>query len=62
MTQKIGKMRANASAKSHAELDEAEDLDDGDPQELATQYSHRCGRAKARGQQPYSRNGSGGRS
>ena len=29
--------RANASAKSHAELDDAEDLDDGDPDELATQ-------------------------
>jgi S-methylmethionine-dependent homocysteine/selenocysteine methylase len=31
-------VRANASAKSHAELDEAEELDAGDPQELATHY------------------------
>ena len=28
-------MRANASRLSHAELDEAEELDDGDPVELA---------------------------
>ncbi len=35
---RIGGLRANASAKSHAELDEAEELDDGDPQELAAQY------------------------
>lgn len=31
-------IRANASTRSHAELDEAEDLDDGDPTELAAQY------------------------
>ncbi|MEL6778338.1 MAG: homocysteine S-methyltransferase family protein [Cyanobacteria bacterium J06597_16] len=31
-------LRANASRKSHAELDEAETLDDGNPQELGTQY------------------------
>jgi methionine synthase I (cobalamin-dependent) len=31
-------VRANASAKSHAELDEAEELDSGDPQELASHY------------------------
>lgn len=31
-------VRANASAKSHAELDEAEELDAGDPQELASHY------------------------
>ena len=31
-------LRANASAKSHAELDEAEELDEGDPFELAEQY------------------------
>ena len=31
-------MRANASRKSHAELDEAEELDEGDPAELADQY------------------------
>ena len=31
-------LRANASAKSHAELDEAEELDEGDPVELARSY------------------------
>ena len=31
-------VRANASKRSHAELDEASDLDDGDPAELATDY------------------------
>jgi homocysteine S-methyltransferase len=31
-------IRANASARSHAELDEAEDLDAGDPAELARGY------------------------
>lgn len=31
-------VRANASAKSHAELDEAEKLDAGDPVELASHY------------------------
>jgi S-methylmethionine-dependent homocysteine/selenocysteine methylase len=31
-------IRANASAKSHAELDESETLDDGDPRELADEY------------------------
>ena len=31
-------LRANASTRSHAELDEAEDLDDGDPQDLARRY------------------------
>jgi S-methylmethionine-dependent homocysteine/selenocysteine methylase len=32
---RIAGLRANASALSHAELDEAEELDDGDPHELA---------------------------
>lgn len=32
-------VRANASRRSHAELDEAEDLDDGDPVELSAQYA-----------------------
>ena len=36
--ERIRGLRANASAKSHAELDEAEDLDEGDPFELAEQY------------------------
>jgi S-methylmethionine-dependent homocysteine/selenocysteine methylase len=31
-------VRANASQKSHAELDEAEELDEGDPAELAERY------------------------
>jgi S-methylmethionine-dependent homocysteine/selenocysteine methylase len=31
-------VRANASAKSHAELDEADELDPGDPRELASHY------------------------
>ena len=32
-------LRANASTMSHAELDAAEELDDGDPQALAAQYA-----------------------
>jgi S-methylmethionine-dependent homocysteine/selenocysteine methylase len=36
---RIGLIRANASRMSHAELDEAEELDDGDPAELASQYA-----------------------
>jgi homocysteine S-methyltransferase len=35
---RIRGIRANASTKSHAQLDEAEELDDGDPDELAQQY------------------------
>lgn len=35
---RIRGVRANASAKSHAELDEAEELDEGDPRELARNY------------------------
>lgn len=31
-------VRANTSRRSHAELDEATDLDDGDPVELGRQY------------------------
>jgi S-methylmethionine-dependent homocysteine/selenocysteine methylase len=37
-TERIRGIRANASAKSHEELDEAEELDDGNPAELAQQY------------------------
>jgi S-methylmethionine-dependent homocysteine/selenocysteine methylase len=33
--ERIGGVRANASPRSHAELDEAQELDDGDPVELA---------------------------
>lgn len=36
--ERIGGVRANASAKSHAELDAATELDPGNPQELAAQY------------------------
>lgn len=35
---RIQGVRANASTKSHAELDEAEELDDGNPLELGDQY------------------------
>lgn len=37
-TRRIRGIRANASKQSHAELDEAEELDSGDPDELANQY------------------------
>ena len=37
-TSRIQGLRANASRMSHAELDEAEELDDGDPEELAADY------------------------
>lgn len=36
--ERIRGVRANASRRSHAELDESTDLDAGDPQELAYQY------------------------
>lgn len=36
---RIGGIRANASRLSHAELDEAEELDAGDPDELARDYA-----------------------
>jgi len=36
--QRLRGIRANASKRSHAELDEAEELDDGDPVELGAQY------------------------
>ena len=35
---RIKAIRANASIKSHVELDEAEELDDGNPSELSIQY------------------------
>lgn len=38
-TQRIRGLRANASTKSHAELDEAEELDSGDPADLAARYA-----------------------
>lgn len=36
--ERIAGLRANASRMSHAELDEADQLDDGDPAELAAEY------------------------
>ena len=35
---RIRGLKANASTMSHAELDEAEELDDGDPVELGGQF------------------------
>jgi S-methylmethionine-dependent homocysteine/selenocysteine methylase len=37
--ERIRGVRANASMRSHAELDEAEDLDDGDPADLGARYA-----------------------
>ena len=37
--QRVGGLRANASCLSHAELDDAEELDAGNPEELAGQYA-----------------------
>ncbi|MFB9908511.1 homocysteine S-methyltransferase family protein [Allokutzneria oryzae] len=37
--QRLRGLRANASRRSHAELDEATELDDGDPVELADDYA-----------------------
>jgi S-methylmethionine-dependent homocysteine/selenocysteine methylase len=36
---RIGGLRANASAKSHAELDASDELDDGDPADLAARHA-----------------------
>lgn len=36
---RIGGLRTNASTKSHAELDEAEELDEGDPTDLAARHA-----------------------
>jgi homocysteine S-methyltransferase len=38
LASRIGAVRANASTLSHAELDEAEELDSGDPVDLAARY------------------------
>ncbi len=38
-TRRIRGIRANASRRSHAELNEAPDLDDGNPEELGGQYA-----------------------
>ena len=37
--ERIGGLRANASSKSHAELDEATKLDEGDPQDLGARHA-----------------------
>ena len=37
--ERIRGLRANASMMSHAELDEAEELDDGDPEDLGARYA-----------------------
>ncbi|HST16505.1 MAG TPA: homocysteine S-methyltransferase family protein [Gaiellaceae bacterium] len=37
--ERLGGLRANASRKSHAELDESDSLDAGNPQELGGQYA-----------------------
>ncbi len=37
--ERIGGLRANASTKSHAELDEAEELDEGDPADLGERHA-----------------------
>ena len=39
-TKRIRGIRANASRRSHQELNDAPDLDDGDPVELGAQYRH----------------------
>jgi homocysteine S-methyltransferase len=38
-TARIGALRANASRQSHSELDVATTIDDGDPEELASDYA-----------------------
>ena len=45
--ERIRGLRANASTKSHAELDEAEELDEGDPEDLAARYAGLAGRLPA---------------
>ncbi len=37
--QRLGALRVNSSARSHAELDEATELDEGDPSELGAQHA-----------------------
>jgi homocysteine S-methyltransferase len=41
---RIHGLRANASTRSHAELDEAEDLDPGDPSDLGARYAELTGK------------------
>ena len=42
--ERIRGLRANASTMSHAELDEAEELDDGDPEDLGARYAGLAGK------------------
>ena len=42
--ERIRGLRANASTKSHAELDEAEELDEGDPRDLGERYAALAGK------------------
>jgi S-methylmethionine-dependent homocysteine/selenocysteine methylase len=42
--ERIRGLRANASTKSHAELNESETLDDGNPEELGSQYRELLGK------------------
>ena len=42
--QRLGGLRANSSARSHAELDEATELDEGNPTELGAQHAALRGR------------------
>jgi S-methylmethionine-dependent homocysteine/selenocysteine methylase len=37
--ERLGGLRANASARSHAELDEADEFDDGDPVDLGRRHA-----------------------
>jgi S-methylmethionine-dependent homocysteine/selenocysteine methylase len=39
LAERVRGLRANASTKSHAELDESEELDSGDPADLAERYA-----------------------
>ena len=48
-SQRIRGLRANASTLSHAELDEAPELDRGDPQELSIARCETCSRDATRG-------------
>lgn len=45
--ERIHGVRYNSSTRSHAELDEAEELDEGDPGELAGRHAALCGRLPA---------------
>jgi S-methylmethionine-dependent homocysteine/selenocysteine methylase len=45
-TDRVRGIRANASRKSHAELDEATELDEGNPAELAEEYSEIASRLR----------------